>query len=592
MADASSVTTADAALVTTAGVVLVIAEGVAVMRTRSAQVSTSTSSLTAMISEALLGKLPPVHTLTAVLLGLFLLYKVVQRRYFHPLSHIPGPFLWSVSTLPIFYHQALREGQLMHVLPSLHNKYGPIVRISPNEVHISDPEAYDKIHHIGTKFIKDPTFYTPMDGVLRTPILLTVIPNEEHRERRGPLNPFFSRRSVLELEGIIRGKAKKLVKMMENVFFDTAADQKKGEVIFDMHHAIRAFSVDVITEYAYARCWNQMDMEDYGRDYQDAIRSIQAFFPYLISFPDVVLPIFAVLPDWLLLKVFPPFRRWFDSLETVRTAVTEVRKEISQGIKPPRRTIFHDLMEPQVSGPEDIEALPDGKKQRQVLSDETVFADAVNVTGAGAETTGSTAARAIFEVLSNPTIYQRLSKELRDAFPDGIDSMTMPALEKLPLLTGVIKEALRLSPGIPGHIPRVVPCPGITLTNNLPHLPGGTTVSMSAWTLHHNTEAFANPTVFDPDRWINDDPDKLRFREKCMIPFGRGSRNCIGQNLAMCELYSTIGAIFHRFGFDPAEGEGRLDVGPNFGREDLALVELFLGYHPVKARKFGVVMRT
>lgn len=114
---------------------------------------------------------------------------------------------------------------------------------------------------------------------------------------------------------------------------------------------------------------------------------------------------------------------------------------------------------------------------------------------------------------------------------------------------------------------------------------------MSAWILHHNTEAFPNPTVFDPDRWMNDDPEKLRFREKCMIPFGRGSRNCIGQNLAMCELYSTVAAIFHRFGFDPAQGEGRLEVGPNFGREDLALVELFLGYHPVKARKFGVVMR-
>lgn len=121
----------------------------------------------------------------------------------------------------------------------------------------------------------------------------------------------------------------------------------------------------------------------------------------------------------------------------MRTAVTEVRKEISQGIKPPRRTIFHDLMELPL---DDMDM--DGKKQREPLSDLTVFADAVNVTGAGAETTGSTAARAIFEVLSNPVIYKRLSKELRDAFPDP-SSMDIPALEKLPLLNGVIKETLR-----------------------------------------------------------------------------------------------------------------------------------------------------
>ena len=94
-------------------------------------------------------------------------------------------------------------------------------------------------------------------------------------------------------------------------------------------------------------------------------------------------------------------------------------------------------MEPPLDGME-----LDGKKQREPLSDLTVFADAVNVTGAGAETTGSTAARAIFEVIRNPTIYKRLSKELRDAFPDS-NSMNIPALEKLPLLNGVIKETLR-----------------------------------------------------------------------------------------------------------------------------------------------------
>jgi len=103
---------------------------------------------------------------------------------------------------------------------------------------------------------------------------------------------------------------------------------------------------------------------------------------------------------------------------------------------------------------------------------------------------------------------------------------------------------------------------------------------MSAWVLHNNTEAFPNPEAFDPYRWI-DEPEKIRLREKCLIPFGRGSRNCLGQTLAMSELYSTVALIFHRF-------DG-LEVGPDFGREDLQIVELFLGYHPKKARKFKVV---
>ncbi|KAM7210371.1 putative cytochrome P450 E-class, group I [Rhypophila decipiens] len=540
-----------------------------------------------MISDVLLGHL--LFLISALVL-FWVLSTILYRRCFHPLSKVPGPFLWSISTLPIFYHQGLREGQLMHVLPGLHAKYGPVVRISPNEVHLSDPEAYDKIHNIGTKFYKDPSFYSPLDGVLRAPIILTIISNDQHRVRRGAITPFFSRRSVLELEGMVLDKAKKLIRLMEDVFLSTnnQTELKKEAAVFDMHHAIRAFSVDVITEYAYARCWNQMDAKDYGKDYQDAIRSIQGFMPYLLSFPAIVLPIFGLLPDGLLKAASPPFRRWIESVEVVNSAVIEVRNQIAQGIKPARRTIFHDLMEPPVSV-EDEKMMPEGMKHRQSLSDETVLGDAVNVTGAGAETTGSTTARAIFEVLSNPVIYQRLSQELRDEFPHGIDSMTLPALEKLPLLTGVIKEALRLNPGLPGHLPRVVPPSGVTFNGYT--LPGGTSVSMSAWVQHHNPEAFTNPTVFDPYRWINNDTDKLRFQDKHMIHFGRGTRNCVGQNLAMCELYVSLAAIFHRFGYDAAPGEGRLEAEPGFVREDLRIVELILGYHPVNARKFGIIMR-
>jgi cytochrome P450 len=83
-----------------------------------------------------------------------------------------------------------------------------------------------------------------------------------------------------------------------------------------------------------------------------------------------------------------------------------------------------------------------GGKPREPLSDEAVFADAVNLTGAAAETTGATAERGIFEVIDNKEIYGTLTRELREAFSDEKD-MTWSKLEKLPYLTGVVKEALR-----------------------------------------------------------------------------------------------------------------------------------------------------
>ena len=76
------------------------------------------------------------------------------------------------------------------------------------------------------------------------------------------------------------------------------------------------------------------------------------------------------------------------------------------------------------------------------LSDAAVFADAVNVTGAGTETTGATQERAIYEVLRHAAAYKALAQELRMAFPSP-EAMRLTELEKLPILTGVIKEALR-----------------------------------------------------------------------------------------------------------------------------------------------------
>lgn len=182
-----------------------------------------------------------------------------------------------------------------------------MVRISPTEVHLSDPQNYEKIYAIGTKFLKDPGYYSPIDVALKTPIILTVINQDVHKIRRAALNPFFSRRSVLHLEDIVWTKVRKLCRSI-----DSTLDSNTGAV-FDFHRAVRALTVDIITEYAYARCWNQLDKEDFGSGYQDAIRAIQTIFIWFQTFP-IVLPIFDVVPDWVRNMLFDSLKRWDESL--------------------------------------------------------------------------------------------------------------------------------------------------------------------------------------------------------------------------------------------------------------------------------------
>jgi hypothetical protein len=160
---------------------------------------------------------------------------------------------------------------------------------------------------MGNKYLKDGGFYTPMEGPVKAQIILTILPNDEHRVRRATLNPFFSRRSVFDLEMIVWSKVRKLCGLIQSGI-DRGASKP-----FDAHHTIRAFSVDVVTEYAYARCWNQMDDEDLGAWYQEAIRAVQVMFVWFQTFPFLV-PIFGIIPDWFNVMVFPPFKRWNASL--------------------------------------------------------------------------------------------------------------------------------------------------------------------------------------------------------------------------------------------------------------------------------------
>ncbi|TIA09022.1 flavonoid 3',5'-hydroxylase [Aureobasidium pullulans] len=74
------------------------------------------------------------------------IYQIVYYRWFHPLSKFPGPFWASVTRLWIAYHN-LKEDEPM-VAFELHKRYGPVIRITPTLLLVSDatklPEIYNR----------------------------------------------------------------------------------------------------------------------------------------------------------------------------------------------------------------------------------------------------------------------------------------------------------------------------------------------------------------------------------------------------------------------------------------------------------------
>ena len=82
----------------------------------------------------------------------------VYRLFFHPLAGVPGPKLAAVTwNYERYYDVYPNYAQFWKQIGKLHDKYGPIVRINPNEVHIADPELIDVVYPCGGKKVnKDP----------------------------------------------------------------------------------------------------------------------------------------------------------------------------------------------------------------------------------------------------------------------------------------------------------------------------------------------------------------------------------------------------------------------------------------------------
>jgi len=69
----------------------------------------------------------------------YTLYGALWRLYWSPIAHIPGPRLAALTRLYEMYYDIWLGGQYTFKIIELHKQYGPIIRISPWELHISDP---------------------------------------------------------------------------------------------------------------------------------------------------------------------------------------------------------------------------------------------------------------------------------------------------------------------------------------------------------------------------------------------------------------------------------------------------------------------
>jgi cytochrome P450 len=195
------------------------------------------------------------------------------------------------------------------------------------------------------------------------------------------------------------------------------------------------------------------------------------------------------------------------------------------------RTIFHEILDSK---------LPPEEKTIARLGDEAGVA-----ISAGTLTTSWTLSLAVYYLLTTPSVLQKLKVELEAAIPDASVHPNLTVIENLPYLTACVQEAIRLGYGASGRISNIAPVEVMVLRSGGKQweIPPGTPTSMTIMLLHHDERIFPASKTFRPERWL----ENPRL-DKYLYSFGKGTRQCIGINLAYAELYLTLAKIFRIYG--------------------------------------------
>lgn len=140
------------------------------------------------------------------------------------------------------------------------------------------------------------------------------------------------------------------------------------------------------------------------------------------------------------------------------------------------------------------------------------------------------------------------------AIPDPETRASLPVLEKLPYLVAVVQEAIRLSYGVSSRLQRVSPEKPMLFTDSSNgkewSIPPNTPVGMTSALIHHDESIFPNAASFVPERWLGN----ARL-DRYLVSFSKGSRQCLGINLAYVEMYLCLATLFRRFGSSGADGK-------------------------------------
>lgn len=468
---------------------------------------------------------------------------VVYQLYFHPLAQYPGPFFGKLTQLYDVYHAYIGDKHILFY--ELHQKYGTVVRFSPNSLSINDPAALKVIYAHGANVQKS-EFYKCFRAAPQAISTLLATEKQHHARKRRIMGQAFADSALRGFEPYVVGHVEDLVDKIGDATKLASSNSSGGKKSWSSPMDMASWSnwlvFDIMGDLVFGRSFNTLQKSENRRGIFLLGRAARRNY------------VVAAMPALLysgLEKVLPLLRGlYLDRCQYLAFGKKQVMERTKEGgfgqpgspsMESGRRDIFSFLLH--AKDPETGEGMPMPE----------LWMEANTLIVAGSDTTSTTLSAALHYLLHNTHALRRLEKEIRDTF-SSVDEIVMGTkMQSCTYLRACIDETMRMTPPVGGVLPREVLAGGLTIPALGLDLPAGIDVGVPVYAIHHHAEFVACPFTFDPSRWLavgeGEEPHEQDKDALLAVwnPFSLGHRGCLGKPLVYMELCIAIARIVWDF---------------------------------------------
>ncbi|RDL36418.1 Uncharacterized protein BP5553_05770 [Venustampulla echinocandica] len=470
----------------------------------------------------LLGRIDIPKATAATILIVFL-GAAVRRRYYSPLSDIPGPFFASFSVIWQLWHiiKCHTEAAMREMATGLTRQLaGKFVRLSHKEVSISDPAAVREVLQSQMDKANWYKVFSMPDSRYENTMSETSYKEMNRRTRNVAAG--YSLSNVIKGEPYI-DKALGL--------FQTQLDRRvaSGSSI-ELDKWVNYLAFDVVGESTFSKSFGFLEA---GHDIGNSISN-----QYKLRLYIALIGHFSWAHDYLLANPLIGHFNLQPSMHVFDTSMAAVKKR-SESVE--TRNDMIELWQQQYRNH------PDRMDEKEILAAAVANGSAdvdIFKMGAGADTVSCILQAFCYYLLRDTESLKLVREEIDNASLSPIPSYE--ETRELPVLSACIKESYRIHTPVGFNLPRVSPSPdGVTVCGR--YFAPGVILSVSPWVIHRQQSVFGSDAEsYNAQRWLGD-KDRAIQMEKYMIAFGTGYGSCPGRSLAHMEILKTTALLIRDY---------------------------------------------